>query len=92
VPEVIEDGVSGFICDDVDEMADAVARVREIDPDACRQRAEKFSGEAMCRGYVEVYEQLARAAPGSTRVPAQRRERASGAVPARAPQAVEDAR
>ena len=27
VPEVIEDGVTGFICDDVDEMTDAVGRI-----------------------------------------------------------------
>jgi glycosyltransferase involved in cell wall biosynthesis len=59
VPEVIEDGVTGFICDDVDEMVEATARIGEIDPDACRRRAERFSVERMCRGYVEVYESLA---------------------------------
>src|SRR3954452_1110731 len=60
VPEVIDDGVTGFICDDVDEMARAVERIDEIDPDACRRQAERFSGEAMCRGYLEVYESLVR--------------------------------
>ena len=58
VPEVIEDGVTGFICDDVDEMVEAAERIGEIDPDACRRHAERFSAEAMCRGYVEVYESL----------------------------------
>jgi glycosyltransferase involved in cell wall biosynthesis len=58
VPEVIEDGVTGFICDDVDEMGKAAERIAEIDPDECRRQAARFSAEAMCRGYVEVYESL----------------------------------
>ena len=58
VPEVIEDGVTGFICDDVDDMVRAVERIGEIDTDDCRRRAERFSGVAMCRGYERVYEQL----------------------------------
>ena len=60
VPEVIEDGVTGFICDDVDEMADAVGRVGQIDPEACRRGAERFTAERMCRGYVDVYRSLLR--------------------------------
>jgi glycosyltransferase involved in cell wall biosynthesis len=59
VSEVIEDGVTGFICDNVDEMVKATARIGEIDPDACRRHAERFSVKRMCRGYVEVYESLA---------------------------------
>ncbi|MBA2952486.1 glycosyltransferase [Nocardioides sp. MAH-18] len=58
VPEVIDDGVTGFICDDVDEMVKAAERIGEIDPDACRRHAQRFSAEEMCRGYVEVYESL----------------------------------
>jgi glycosyltransferase involved in cell wall biosynthesis len=56
IPEVLEHGVSGFICDDVDEMTDAVARVGEIDPAACRRRAEQFGVEQMCARYESVYE------------------------------------
>jgi glycosyltransferase involved in cell wall biosynthesis len=44
-----------FICDDVDEMVKAAARIGEIDRDECRRQAERFSGEAMCRGYLDVY-------------------------------------
>jgi glycosyltransferase involved in cell wall biosynthesis len=58
VPEVIEDGVTGFICDDVDEMAEAVGRIGQIDPEACRRGAERFTAERMCRGYVDVYRSL----------------------------------
>jgi glycosyltransferase involved in cell wall biosynthesis len=60
VPEVVEHGVTGFVCDDVDEMTDAVARVGEIDPDACRRGAARFTAERMCRGYVDVYRSLVR--------------------------------
>jgi glycosyltransferase involved in cell wall biosynthesis len=71
VPEVIDDGVTGFVCDDVDEMVKATERVSELDPEACRRHAERFSAEEMCRRYVEVYESLLRA--GSPRaVPGQR--------------------
>jgi glycosyltransferase involved in cell wall biosynthesis len=55
VPEVLEDGVSGFICEDVDEMTDAVRRIGEIDPAACRRRAEQFGVEQMCARYESVY-------------------------------------
>ena len=60
VPEVIVDGVTGFICDDVDEMAKAAERIGEIDPEKCRRHADRFSAEAMCRGYADVYERLVR--------------------------------
>jgi hypothetical protein len=68
VPEVIEDGVTGFICEDADEMVEATARIGEIDPDACRRQAEKFSARAMSRGYVDVYERLVAVPPASDRL------------------------
>jgi glycosyltransferase involved in cell wall biosynthesis len=55
VPEVIEHGVSGFICDDVDEMVATVGRIDEIDPAACRQRARAFGADQMCARYESVY-------------------------------------
>ena len=55
VPEVIEHGVTGFVCDDLDEMVAAVSRLGEIDPDDCRRRAARFSAEAMCAAYEEAY-------------------------------------
>ena len=58
VPEILEDGVTGFICEDVDEMAAAVGRLDQIDPDACRAASRDFTGETMCRRYVEAYEQV----------------------------------
>ncbi|HLW17062.1 MAG TPA: glycosyltransferase family 4 protein [Actinomycetota bacterium] len=58
-PEVIADGETGFLCADVNEMAEAVARVGEIDPHACRARVEKmFSAPAMTAGYEDVYRKV----------------------------------
>ena len=58
VPEVLVDGVTGFICDDVDEMTAAVGRLHEIDRAACRAHAAEFSAHAMCSGYEAVYRSL----------------------------------
>ena len=58
VPEVLVDGVTGFICDDVDQMTAAVGRLHEIDRAACRARATEFSAHAMCSGYEAVYRSL----------------------------------
>ena len=56
VPEILEHGISGFICDDVDEMSAAVDRLGEIDPAACRRRAEQFGVQQMCARYERVYD------------------------------------
>jgi glycosyltransferase involved in cell wall biosynthesis len=54
--EVIEDGRTGFLVNNVGEAAKAVLRVPEIDRTACRQRVERcFSIEAMVKSYEHVY-------------------------------------
>ena len=58
VPEIIIDGVTGFICDDIDEMVDAVDRLDEIDPDKCRLHASTFGAASMCAAYERVYESI----------------------------------
>jgi glycosyltransferase involved in cell wall biosynthesis len=58
VPEIIIDGVTGFICDDLDEMVDAVDRLHEIDPRDCRRRAATFDKVTMCAAYERVYESI----------------------------------
>jgi glycosyltransferase involved in cell wall biosynthesis len=58
-PEVIEDGVTGFLCDDEAAMAEAVGRLSEIDRSACRSAVEGyFSTRRMVAEHVELYEQL----------------------------------
>ena len=57
VPEVVADGQTGFIVESVDEMADAVGRVGDLDPHRMRSRVkERFSAEAMVSGYERAYE------------------------------------
>ena len=59
VPEVVDDGVTGFIVDDVDDAIRAVARLDELDRRRVRATFEaRFSAEAMARSYVRIYERL----------------------------------
>ncbi|MGE0702690.1 MAG: glycosyltransferase family 4 protein [Vicinamibacterales bacterium] len=61
VPEVIEDGVTGFVCDTLDEMVSAVARLGSLDRSACRRVAvERFSGHALVNAYESLYRELLR--------------------------------
>jgi glycosyltransferase involved in cell wall biosynthesis len=55
-PEVVDDGVTGFVVDDEHAMARAVGRLDEIDPAACREVCERrFSVPAIVRRYEDVY-------------------------------------
>ncbi len=59
VPEVVADGVTGWLVDDLDAAVAAVGRLGELDRAACRRRVEeRFSVEQMVAGYLQVYEQL----------------------------------
>ena len=59
LPEVVEHGVTGFIVDSEDEMADAVARINEISTAGCRSAATaRFDGDRMVRDYLGLYERL----------------------------------
>jgi glycosyltransferase involved in cell wall biosynthesis len=59
VPEVIEHGVTGFICSSEEEMVAAIGRLGEIDRARCRAEAERrFSPRAMAQAYEHLYERL----------------------------------
>jgi glycosyltransferase involved in cell wall biosynthesis len=59
MPEVIEDGLSGFLVDDVDGMVSALERLEEISPSACRRYVlERFDAPIMVRGYEDAYSRL----------------------------------
>jgi glycosyltransferase involved in cell wall biosynthesis len=63
VPEVIEDGVTGFIVRTDDEACAAAARVGQIDRRRVRQRFEaRYSATAMARRYLQLYDRLGEAA------------------------------
>jgi glycosyltransferase involved in cell wall biosynthesis len=64
VPEVVEDGVTGFVRPDIDGLVEAVGRIGEIDRSACRGRVEKiYSDRAVIEAYLELYRELIQAGP-----------------------------
>lgn len=59
VPEVLEDGLTGFIVDNLDEAVAAVGRIGSLDRAAIRRRFEvRFSAGRMASDYLEVYDRL----------------------------------
>jgi glycosyltransferase involved in cell wall biosynthesis len=59
VPEVITDGLTGFVVDDIDAAVEAVARVQRLDRRACRGVFEsRYDAGGMARRYVDVYRRL----------------------------------
>ena len=71
VPEVITEGVSGFIVETIDEAADAVARLDQLSREGCRAAFEdRFTVDRMARDYVTAYEKvIAGTARANPRVP-----------------------
>lgn len=56
-PEVIEHGVTGFLCENEEEMIEAVANIDRIDREKCRKAAEElFSTATMVQNYLRVIE------------------------------------
>jgi glycosyltransferase involved in cell wall biosynthesis len=57
VPEVITNGVSGFIVDNMDDAIKAVQQVATLDRAACRAEfINRFSAPKMAQQYVKLYE------------------------------------
>jgi len=59
VPEVMADGINGFVVDTVEEAAAAVSRLDLLPRRVIRACFEKrFTVQAMARAYVKIYENL----------------------------------
>lgn len=59
VPEVVDQGVTGFVVNTEEDMIDAIKRVDEIDPRKCRDHAEKrFGVPRMARDYLSIYKKI----------------------------------
>jgi glycosyltransferase involved in cell wall biosynthesis len=59
VPEVVEDGITGFVVKDINAMLEAVERLPEIDRAACRARVERmFSDTTVVDAYLAVYNEM----------------------------------
>jgi glycosyltransferase involved in cell wall biosynthesis len=60
LPDIVDEGVTGWLVDDVEGMADAIRRVDAIDPAACRAAAlARFSQTRMIEDYMKLYRRLA---------------------------------
>lgn len=59
VPEVVEEGVTGYIAEDTDGAVAAVAKCFDHDRGACRQAFERrFTAARMAQDYVAAYRSL----------------------------------
>ena len=64
VPEIVVDGVTGFVCSSFKDLIEAVPKVASLDRAACRRHVErKFTPSAMVDGYETIYQ---RAVAGET--------------------------
>lgn len=69
VPEIVDEGVTGYYASTPDEFAQQLLRALSLDRKSVRARAEeRFSGERMAREYLEVYNQAAAGAGSRVRV------------------------
>ncbi|HEY0832519.1 MAG TPA: glycosyltransferase [Azospirillum sp.] len=58
--DIIEPGVTGFLVDDAEGMAEAIAACERIDPETCRAAARARHGQdRMVARYLTLYEELA---------------------------------
>lgn len=59
IPEIIEDGVTGFVCDDLEDMVAAIERLPLIQRQRCRDSfTTRFTVERMVQDYLAIYEKM----------------------------------
>ena len=64
LPEIVEDGRTGFLVDRDEELAPAIREAGRLSPAACRRAAElRFSARAAARRWVAFLERAARPRP-----------------------------
>ena len=52
--------MTGFVCDQPDDLPAAIRDAKLLDPAACRRHVEEhFDPDGMVRGYEEVYRRVA---------------------------------
>jgi glycosyltransferase involved in cell wall biosynthesis len=59
VPEVLDEGLTGFVCESIEQAVSAVDRIDELDRAECRRVFERrFSAERMAQDYVDIYQHV----------------------------------
>jgi glycosyltransferase involved in cell wall biosynthesis len=70
-PELIDHGVTGFLCANQDELVQALHSVSRLDRQACRATvAERFSATRNAQRHLELYQSLVRRSVGASQVAA----------------------
>jgi len=70
VPEVMENGVTGFIVNEIDHAVEAVGRVRDLSRAGCHDIFEKrFKASRMASDYVDAFARLADSWMGNVEQP-----------------------
>jgi len=58
-PEIITDGETGYLVENVDQMVEKIKIISSIDRAACRRRIEQhFTSKTMVEAYSKIYEQI----------------------------------
>jgi glycosyltransferase involved in cell wall biosynthesis len=64
VPEVIDQGVTGYVVDSIDAAAEAVGQIDSLDRRTIRRVFEKrFSVRRMCHDYLDIYQRIRNGEP-----------------------------
>jgi glycosyltransferase involved in cell wall biosynthesis len=64
VPEIVEDGLTGFIVEDETSAVGAIGQLYTLSREQVRTRfEERFTARRMASEYLEVYRKLAAAGP-----------------------------
>jgi glycosyltransferase involved in cell wall biosynthesis len=69
VPEIVRDGVSGYVCHSVDELAERTRDLGSMSPLECREYVEaNFSLERMVGDYANLYTEILASGPAEDMV------------------------
>jgi glycosyltransferase involved in cell wall biosynthesis len=63
--EIISNCTTGFLVQDLDDMAGAVNKIKQLDRFQCRKWIkERFSADRMVQDYIRVYEKIIESGTG----------------------------
>jgi glycosyltransferase involved in cell wall biosynthesis len=58
-PEIVTDGVTGYLCSDIDELVGRIGAIGAIDRRACRSSvADRFTSERMVSAHLALFDRL----------------------------------
>jgi glycosyltransferase involved in cell wall biosynthesis len=87
VPEIVDEGTSGFIVDTVEQAVARVPRIASLDRDKVRAAFQRrFTVERMAHDYLEIYRNLTVLRTSPARVKSMRRHADRGAAPGASPE------